>query len=117
MRCEKAFRNGTFKTKQYPIKIKIKPQHALKEEHAVDTATIVGEVPATRQYPTIREHDNMDLTTIIPRYTQASSKGGGAGVYAGGAGTIDDIFAKYALVCDFDYACLSRALLISPLLH
>ena len=24
VRCEKAFRNGTFKTKQYPIKIKIK---------------------------------------------------------------------------------------------
>jgi len=24
VRCEKAFRNGTFKTKQHPIKIKIK---------------------------------------------------------------------------------------------
>ena len=32
VRCEKAFRNGTFKTKQYPIKIKIKNQKLEREE-------------------------------------------------------------------------------------
>ena len=31
VRCEKAFRNGTFKTKQYPIKIKIKASSTVHE--------------------------------------------------------------------------------------